>query len=50
VEERRGEGGGEGRRLKVKITKLIQQHKHYAHEEYWYCTRNMNIIDVIKII
>ena len=47
VGERRG---GEGRRLKVSYTRLIQQHKHRDHEEYWCYTGNMNVIDVIIII
>jgi hypothetical protein len=47
VGERRG---GEGRRLKVSYTRLIQQHKHCDHEEYWCYTGNMNVIDVIIII
>ena len=47
VGERRG---GEGRRLKVSYTKLVQQHDHRDNDEYRCYTGNMHIIDVIIII
>jgi hypothetical protein len=34
----------------VSYARLIQQHKHRNHDEYRWCTGNMNIIDVIKNI